>query len=47
LYTEDGGWYADCVDGRRLKILQLAMNGEPITAAAAPPTLSQQPLALV
>ena len=47
LYAEDGGWYADCVDGRRLKILQLAMHGEPITAAAAPPALKKQPVALV
>ena len=47
LYAADGGWYADCVDGRRLKILKLAMNGEPITAAAVPPALSKQPLALV
>jgi methionyl-tRNA formyltransferase len=46
LYAEDGGWYADCVDGRRLKILTLAMNGEPLTPAAAPPALSQQPVAL-
>jgi methionyl-tRNA formyltransferase len=46
LYAEDGGWYADCVDGRRLKILKLAMNGEPLTPGAAPPALSNQPLAL-
>jgi methionyl-tRNA formyltransferase len=46
LYAEDDGWYADCVDGRRLKILKLAMNGEPLMPAAAPPALSQQPLAL-
>jgi methionyl-tRNA formyltransferase len=46
LYTEDGAWYADCVDGRRLKILTLAMNGEPLDSAAPPPALSKQPLAL-
>jgi methionyl-tRNA formyltransferase len=46
LYTADGGWYADCVDGRRLKILKLAMNGEPLDSAAVPPALSNQPLAL-
>jgi methionyl-tRNA formyltransferase len=47
LYAEDGGWYADCVDGRRLKILTLAMNGEALTPASALPlALSQQPLAL-
>jgi len=48
LYMEGGGWYADCVDGRRLKILTLAMNGEALDLAAAPPpALSQQPLALL
>ena len=46
LYSEDGAWYADCVDGRRLKILKLAMNGEPLDLAAVPPALSKQPLAL-
>jgi methionyl-tRNA formyltransferase len=46
LYSEDGAWYADCIDGRRLKILKLAMNGEPLDLAAVPPALSKQPLAL-
>jgi methionyl-tRNA formyltransferase len=46
LYAENGEWFADCIDGRRLRILKLAMNGEPITPAAAPPALLQQPLAL-
>ena len=47
LYAVDGVWYADCVDGRRLKLTQLAMNGEPVTPQAPPPALSQQPVALV
>jgi methionyl-tRNA formyltransferase len=47
LYSADGEWYADCIDGRRLRIVQLAMNGEPVTPAGAPPALSHQPLALV
>jgi methionyl-tRNA formyltransferase len=46
LYAENGEWFADCIDGRRLRILKLAMNGEPMTPAAAPPALLQQPLAL-
>jgi methionyl-tRNA formyltransferase len=46
LYAEDGEWFADCIDGRRLKILQLAMNGEAVKAAGAPPALRHQPLAL-
>jgi methionyl-tRNA formyltransferase len=47
LYSADGKWYADCIDGRRLRIVQLTMNGEPVTPAGAPPALSHQPLALV
>jgi methionyl-tRNA formyltransferase len=47
LYAADGVWYADCVDGRRLRIMQLAMNGVPVTPHNAPPALAHQPLALV
>jgi methionyl-tRNA formyltransferase len=47
LYAEDGVWYADCVDGRRLRIVRLAMNGELVTPAGVPPALAHQPLALV
>ena len=47
LYAADGEWYADCVDGRRLRIVRLAMNGEPVTPAGAPTALAHQPLALV
>ena len=46
LYAEDGEWFADCIDGRRLRILKLAMNGETLTPAGAPPALMKQPLAL-
>jgi methionyl-tRNA formyltransferase len=47
LYAADGEWYADCVDGRRLRIVRLAMNGEPVPPDDAPPALAHQPLALV
>jgi methionyl-tRNA formyltransferase len=47
LYAADGEWYADCVDGRRLWIVRLAMNGEPVRPDGAPPALAHQPLALV
>jgi methionyl-tRNA formyltransferase len=47
LYAEDGAWYADCVDGRRLKILELAVRGNAVVPSAAPPVLSNQPLALI
>jgi methionyl-tRNA formyltransferase len=46
LYASDGAWYADCVDGRRLKILQLTVNGEPVAHNTVPPALAHQPLAL-
>ena len=46
LYAADGEWYADCVDGRRLKILRLAIGGEPVTPERAPPALARQPVRL-
>jgi methionyl-tRNA formyltransferase len=46
LYVSDGIWYADCIDGRRLKILQLTANGEPVAQNTVPRALSHQPLAL-
>ncbi len=46
LYAADGRWYADCVDGRRLEILKLAMGQRPVDPGAAPPALANQPLAL-
>ena len=46
LYAADGQWFADCVDGRRLKILQLTVNGQPVAHNTVPAELSRQPLAL-
>jgi methionyl-tRNA formyltransferase len=46
LYTEKGEWYADCIDGKRLKILQLAVNGAPVAHNTVPPALARQPLTL-
>jgi methionyl-tRNA formyltransferase len=46
LYAEEGVWYADCADGRRLKILQLAVNGRPVAQNSPPPALANQPLRL-
>jgi methionyl-tRNA formyltransferase len=46
LYAEGGRWYADCVDGRRLEILQLHHEGGPLAPNAPPPALSNQPIAL-
>jgi len=46
LYACEGRWYADCVDGKRLEIVRLAMGGELIAPDQPPPALSKQPLAL-
>jgi methionyl-tRNA formyltransferase len=47
LYSAHGSWYADCVDGRRLEIVQLAIDNRLVAPGAAPPALSGQPLPLV
>jgi methionyl-tRNA formyltransferase len=47
LYASNGQWYADCVDGRRLRIVRLAIGGAAVAPGAAPPPLAQQPVALV
>jgi methionyl-tRNA formyltransferase len=46
LYAAGNRWYADCVDGRRLEILKLAIGQRPVDPGAAPPALAKQPLAL-
>jgi methionyl-tRNA formyltransferase len=46
LYHSDGAWYADCVDGGRLKILQLSANGATVRENCVPPALAVQPIAL-
>jgi methionyl-tRNA formyltransferase len=46
LYSLKGHWYADCIDGRRLKILQLTLNGQPVAHNTVPAALSNQPLTL-
>jgi len=46
LYTAGDRWYADCVDGRRLEILKLAIGQRPVDPGAVPPALANQPLAL-
>jgi methionyl-tRNA formyltransferase len=47
LYAARGFWFADCVDGRRLKIVQLAIDKRLVAPSAAPPALSNQPLQLI
>jgi methionyl-tRNA formyltransferase len=46
LYAADGSWFVDCVDGKRLRILRLEIEREPVSPEAAPKALSDQPLAL-
>jgi methionyl-tRNA formyltransferase len=38
LYAEEGRWYADCADGKRLEIARLAVGGELVQPDAAPGT---------
>ena len=47
LYAEDGAWFADCVDGRRLEVLLLALEGRALAPTAAPSFLAQPPIALI
>ncbi len=47
LYATQGSWFADCVDGRRLQIVQLAIDDRLVAPSAAPPALSSQPLRLI
>jgi len=46
LYTEDGAWFADCVDGRRLRILKLECDNRAVAVHDLPPALSKLPIAL-
>ena len=46
LYRNGEGWFADCTDGKRLKILQLAVNGELLAHNSVPSALAHQPLSL-
>ena len=47
LYAADDSWYADCVDGRRLQILRLAIDHAEVGPRAAPRVLGNLPLALI
>jgi methionyl-tRNA formyltransferase len=47
LYSAQGCWFADCVDGRRLKIAQLAIDDRLVAPGDAPPALSSLPLKLI
>jgi methionyl-tRNA formyltransferase len=46
LYSAGGDWFADCVDGRRLKLQRLEVEHEPVTADAPPAALLNQPVLL-
>ncbi len=46
LYAADGGWFADCIDGRRLRILRLETDGHPVSTDSPPPELEAQPARL-
>jgi methionyl-tRNA formyltransferase len=46
LYAGGDHWYADCEDGHRLQVLQLAVNGRLVAPNPAPPVLSDLPMRL-
>jgi methionyl-tRNA formyltransferase len=46
LYAESGAWFVDCVDGRRLRILQMEFGDRTVGPDAVPAALSKQPIAL-
>jgi methionyl-tRNA formyltransferase len=46
LYAVDDAWYADCVDGRRLEILELAIERQLVAPGGAPAALPRGPVSL-
>ncbi len=46
LYAQEGRWYADCADGRRLLIEQLQIDGRPVTPNEVPSGWADQPISL-
>ncbi len=46
LYASEGTWFVDCVDGRRLRVLELAVDGRLAVPQAPPAALASLPLAL-
>jgi methionyl-tRNA formyltransferase len=46
LYAEEGRWYADCTDGKRLEIVKLAVGTSAVAPGEAPAALCGEPLAL-
>ena len=46
LYASGGAWFVDCADGRRLRVLQLAVDGRLQSPQSPPAALARLPLAL-
>jgi len=46
LYLQPDGWYADCADGRRLRLTRLALEGRELGANEIPSGWSEQPVPL-
>jgi methionyl-tRNA formyltransferase len=46
LYAEEGRWFADCADGKRLEIVKLAIGESTIAPGEAPQALRGEPVAL-
>jgi methionyl-tRNA formyltransferase len=46
LYAEGSAWFADCVDGRRLRLVRFSVDGEPVVDGRVPAALGRQPISL-
>ncbi len=46
MYVEDGDWYADCVDGRRLKLSRIEIRGQPVKTHKTPVSWAKLPVSL-
>ncbi|HEX3848019.1 MAG TPA: formyltransferase [Steroidobacteraceae bacterium] len=46
LYADEGAWYADCADGRRLRLVRFAVDGQPVVGDRVPAPLARQPVSL-
>ncbi len=46
LYASGGAWFVDCADGRRLRVLQLAVDGRLALPDSPPAALARLPLTL-
>lgn len=46
LYAQGGAWFVDCIDGGRLRIMQMQIDGRAVGPDSVPAALSIQPIGL-